>query len=321
MIRAALGFDTSCYTTSVALADADSPVTGRPYIQRRRPLEVPMGARGVRQSLAVFQHIGNLPELAEQLLAEQDASGARIVCVAASARPRPIEGSYMPVFTVGEGYGRAIAAALRVPFIPTSHQQGHVRAAMEGLKGYDAPFMAAHLSGGTTELLRVSGPLNVEILGETGDLNAGQLVDRVGVALGLPFPCGPGLEALAISGRAASRIPSSVKGLAISFSGAEACAKRLIASGDLSREDIAAEVYSCLARALGKWIGAAAAATGLNRALMAGGVASSLLLRRLVEGYISKMGIRIALDWALPELSGDNAVGVALIGAEALNRG
>ena len=142
-MKAALGIDTSCYTTSVALAVEDGAL-----LSRRRLLDVEQGARGLRQSEALFQHVQRLPALLEDMLSK--AGEAQIACVCASARPRDAEGSYMPVFTAGTGFARAIAASLRVPFYETSHQQGHVRAAMEGAGALPEEFLALHLSGGTT---------------------------------------------------------------------------------------------------------------------------------------------------------------------------
>ena len=138
----------------------------------------------------------------------------------------------MPVFTAGTGFARAIAASLRVPFFGTSHQQGHVRAAMEGAGALPGEFLALHLSGGTTEVLHVRPGLKIALLGGSNDLHAGQLVDRVGVRMGLPFPAGPALEALARQGTAKGCLPASrtAKGRS-PFSGAEAQAMRMLEAG------------------------------------------------------------------------------------------
>ena len=307
---AVLGLDTSCYTTSAALAGEEGLIG-----QKRRLLTVEAGERGLQQSQGLFQHVVRLGGLVEELMREHPEAHVRAVC--ASTRPRDVEGSYMPVFTVGEGHGRAVAAALHVPFFETSHQQGHVRAARvdSGLTGGD--FLALHLSGGTTELLHAQGE-RLTLLGGSNDLHAGQFVDRVGVALGLVFPCGPALEALARRGTAHSLLPIWVKGLECSFSGSESAAQRLIASSSLSPEDMAAEVYSCLARTLARLFENARQATRQRRVLLSGGVASSLLLRELLPDRLHRLKSPMKLYWGRPELSGDNACGVALIGVERL---
>ena len=180
-----IGFDTSNYTTSAAVFGG-----GRAE-NRGRLLTVPQGALGLRQSDALFQHVKRLHLMVEQLRAE--GAIGRIAAVGASTRPREVEGSYMPCFLVGEGAGRTLASALGAPFYPCSHQQGHVAAAAwsagrEDL--LDRPHLAWHLSGGTTELLRVEPEghtVRAEVIGGTSDISAGQLVDRTGVLLGLPL--------------------------------------------------------------------------------------------------------------------------------------
>lgn len=312
-MRCALGIDTSCYTTSVALAG-----DGGVLASRRRLLDVEPGARGLRQSEALFQHVQRLSALLEDMLCE--AKDMQIVCVCASVRPRDAEGSYMPVFTAGEAFARSIAAALRVPALQTSHQQGHVRAAMEGAGALPEEFLALHLSGGTTEILRVRPGLKIELLGGSNDLHAGQLVDRVGVRMGLSFPAGPALEALARHGTARGAFPLAHREGEVSFSGAEAQAMRMLDAG-AAREDVAAEVYSYLARAVAYLIGWAYGRTRLQAALVSGGVASSALLRELLPGRLAKLSCPVRLHWGKPEMSGDNACGVALIGWEEFNNG
>ncbi len=306
-MAAVLGIDTSCYTTSCALADERGLIG-----QQRRLLTVELGGRGLMQSEGVFQHVGRLPALVERLLAEAGHPAISAVC--ASTRPRPVEGSYMPVFTVGEGFARSIASALNAPFYATSHQEGHIRAAMVGtaLAPGDS-FLALHLSGGTTEIVRVKDG-RIGLVGGSNDLHAGQFIDRVGVRLGLPFPAGPELEKLARRGEARARLPIWVRGSECSFSGSESAAQRMIDAGDLSPEDMAAEVFSCVARSIAKALWNAAQAVGEKKLLLAGGVASSSLLREILPGRLRRLGADVELNWGRPELSGDNAGGVALIG-------
>ena len=195
-MRAVLGMDTSCYTTSCALVTPEGEILS----SSRRLLTVEDGARGLMQSQGLFQHVKNLPQMVQNVMA--DVSDAEICAVCASTRPRPAEDSYMPVFRAGESQARAAASLLRVPFYPASHQEGHVRAAMVDA-GIDEtkPFLALHLSGGTTEIL-LSEEGKLTLLGGSLDLHAGQLVDRTGVRLHMPFPAGPSLEKLAMEGRA-----------------------------------------------------------------------------------------------------------------------
>ena len=311
-MRAVLGIDTSCYTTSAALA-ADGRILG----QKRRLLTVEQGERGLMQSEGVFQHVNRLPALIEALMAE--AGDVQIEAVCASTRPRPVDGSYMPVFTVGTGYARALAAALHAPFLETSHQEGHIRAALvdTGLKP-EGRFLALHLSGGTTEVVTVDAGA-IALAGGSNDLHAGQFIDRVGVRLGLSFPAGPALETMARRGTAEARLPIWVRGGVCSFSGSESAAQRMIDAGALSADDMAAKVFSCVARTVAKMIVNAAHEREIHHVLLAGGVASSTLLRELVEKRVKKQDARVRLYWGRPELSGDNACGPALIGWERIH--
>ena len=309
----ALGLDTSCYTTSAALAGEDAEP-----VQARQLLPVPAGERGLRQSEAVFAHVR---QLSAQIQAVMQKAAEPIACVCASAAPTQEADSYMPVFQVGLNTGRSVAAALGVPFFETSHQQGHIMAARYGTGLQADRYIALHLSGGTTDVLLADHD-SLTPLGASLDLHAGQLVDRIGVALRLPFPCGPHLEVLARRGECRERIPVSIEkdGLQCHLSGAENALLRLIESGE-SPENTAAEVYGVLCRTVLRLLHAAAEKTGCRDVLLAGGVASSLLLREMLQARNEKRRTGLNLFFGRPEFSGDNAVGVALIGLKKLQCG
>lgn len=315
-MNAVLGIDTSCYTTSMALADAD---TGKIWACERALLPVRDGECGLQQSAGVFEHVRQIPAIAQRLF--DKAPQAVPVAVCASTVPRSTqEDSYMPVFRVGESMARVLAAAYHVPFYATSHQDGHIRAALidSGLDVH-SDFLVLHLSGGTTEMLCYrQGDLS--IVGGSSDLQAGQLVDRIGVKLGLPFPSGPALEQLALRGQAKGEVGVSMKGCFCQLSGAETRLSRWIDAGEHAPEDIAAEVYDLLCRSILRMVQAGLEETGLSVALLAGGVASSAHLRRLIQGRIEKRRLRMRVSFARPEYAGDNAVGVALIGRERYRR-
>ena len=310
MRQVVVGLDTSCYTTSAAAVTVDGQVVA----SCRQLLPVKLGERGLRQSEGVFIHVRQLPGRLEEL--REFIRGDEIVAVCASSRPRDEEESYMPVFQVGDAQARGMAAMLGVPCFASTHQRGHVAAAMVDSGIAPGDLLAVHLSGGTTELLSLRGE-ELTLLGGTLDLHAGQVVDRVGVALGLPFPAGPHLEKLALQGHAEARLPVSMAegGLRCHLSGAESQAQRWIASGAISPEDTAMEIYDLLARTVARMILAGAAKTGIRQVLIAGGVASSALFRRLVMERIRKSDRRLRVCFGRPEYSGDNAVGAALIGA------
>lgn len=305
----ALGLDTSCYTTSAALC----PAQGEPF-QARRLLPVPAGERGLRQSEAVFAHVRQIGEMVKTVMAKAQEP---ISCVCASSAPRDGEDSYMPVFEVGKNVGKTVASALGVPFFETTHQRGHIAAARFGTGLEAEKFIALHLSGGTTDVLLSDGDRLLP-LGASVDLHAGQLVDRIGVRLGLPFPCGPYLEALARNGHAEARVPASMEkdGLHCHLSGAEAQLMRMAETE--KPENVAAEVYSVLCRTVLRMVSAAAEEAGTDQILLAGGVASSGLLREEILRRNARRRLGLTLFFGRPEFSGDNAVGAACIGLKKL---
>lgn len=306
-----LGFDTSNYTTSAAVFG------GGTAENRGRLLTVPEGALGLRQSDALFQHVKRLHLMVEQL--RTDGAMGRIDAVGASTRPREVEGSYMPCFLVGEGEGRALAAALGVPFFPCSHQQGHIAAAAwsagrEDL--LDRPCLAWHLSGGTTELLRVEPEghsVRAEAVGGTSDIAAGQLIDRTGVLLGLPFPAGKALDALYPEAGSRLDFPVKLKDLTFSLSGMENQVKKLLEQGegpaDIARfalDTIIGVVIRATREAQRRWPGLPV--------LCSGGVASNRQLRAAMERECGAV-------FAQPRYAADNALGVAILAHRALERG
>ncbi|MFZ3170690.1 MAG: hypothetical protein WA118_01690 [Carboxydocellales bacterium] len=348
-----LGIDTSNYTTSVALVND----RGHLVVQERKLLQVGEGERGLQQSAAVFQHLTRLPELLTKLWTQVSGGEQggklreQIKLITVSTRPRPQQGSYMPVFRVGEGYAKTLANALEIPLLETTHQEGHLMAGLWSAGGPQGQeFLAVHLSGGTTELLKVhhlskaqhlpkaqhqskaatmektTTPtfsqdfFQIELLGGTQDLHAGQFVDRVGVALGLEFPAGPRLEQLAQQAEASKlTIPSSVQGMSISFSGPESQAQRFIAEGKPPAE-IARAVEKCIALSLEKLLLQALQNYGLREMLIVGGVAANQYIRTRLSQKLEHPAVKAKLYFAEPVYSSDNAVGVALLGREYVLR-
>ena len=228
-MRVTLGFDTSCYTTSAAMVSESGDVIAA----SRMLLPVAQGERGLRQSEAVFAHVRQMPQVMHDLRSQAGSSDVQIAAVCASASPRDDDDSYMPVFTVGLGHARVVADALGVPLFTTSHQRGHIAAGLVGNPTPNDSFVALHLSGGTTELVHCTRD-SLTLIGGSKDLHAGQMVDRVGVALGLGFPAGPALEklALAYTQPTLALLPASLEqgDLFCHLSGAETKAQQLIRS-------------------------------------------------------------------------------------------
>lgn len=314
MSRCFVGFDTSNYTTSCALCSE----AGEVLANIRIPLPVRDGERGLRQSDAVFLHTRQLPNVCRTL--RETIGNREVVAVGYSGRPRPKEDSYMPCFLAGRAAAEAFAAGLGIPVYEFSHQEGHIMAA-----GYSAgmtpimqskKFGAFHVSGGTTEVLSVQPDqtgFDIAIVGGTLDLHAGQAIDRIGVMMGLSFPCGKEMERLAATNR--SPVPKplvKVAGTNCHLSGLENLAQKLWKESGNSAL-VSAFVLEYLAKVLEDMT------KGLDQTepglpiLYAGGVMSNRFLQ-------TRLATRPDSYFADPAFSADNAAGIALLCRDAWYR-
>ncbi len=304
---ACLGIDTSNYTTSAAVYDPASDAV----VQVKRLLTVRSGERGLRQSDALFQHTRALPELLEQLCGQAPAP---YQAIGVSVRPRDAEGSYMPCFLAGVSAARAAACAGGIPCFSFSHQCGHIAAALYSahrLDLVDKEFIAFHVSGGTTEALLVHADreriLSCRLIGSTLDLNAGQAIDRVGVMMGLDFPCGPALEQLALKSSGAARVRPVIRGCDCSLSGVENQCRALLERGE-AKENVARFCLDSIGAALDRMAAAALAEYGPHELVFSGGVMSNSLIR-------AGLTARYPAFFAQPAFSCDNAAGTAVLAA------
>ena len=302
-----IGFDTSNYTTSIAYFD------GAFGENCSKLLLVKEGALGLRQSDAVFSHTKSLPELSGRLFSHIQASDIKAVGV--STQPRALDGSYMPCFMVGYSHAKMLSDALSVPLFTCSHQQGHVAACLWSagrMDLMDQPHLAWHLSGGTTELLYVE-PDGKNVcctrIGGTSDISAGQLIDRTGQMLGLPFPAGKHLDAL--SKEAVDREIFAVKcpELEFSLSGVQNKVQQYYERTQNSCET-AAYALRCMAKAVCKATANALKLYPDTPVVFSGGVASNSLLRQMTAQFKPV--------FAEPQFSTDNAMGVAILAHRAM---
>lgn len=313
-----LGLDTSNYTTSAALCDED----GHILWNQKKLLPVKEGERGLRQSDAVFLHVKALSETAEGLNKVLFETEGKLCAIGTSVSPRDSEGSYMPCFLVGSGVGEMLSAAMQIPRYSFSHQAGHIMAAAYSAceKQMDAldtllqkPFLAFHVSGGTTDILYtkpdVEKILTVERLGGTMDINAGQLIDRMGVKMGLSFPSGAAMDEMALAyteqspKRKIPKAPLTVRELTCNLSGLENKATALWEES-ADRAFISTYVLHAVAMTLLRLTENLQAVYPDTPILYAGGVMSSRYIRR----FLSPHG-----RFAEAAFSSDNAAGVALL--------
>ncbi len=298
-----LGIDTSNYTTSIAVSD-DTEIIA----QVQTPLAVKHGERGLRQSDAVFAHTVNLPELFSKL----EYSGYSAVGVSSS--PRDNEGSYMPCFIAGVSAASSASSSLNAPLYRFSHQRGHIAAALYSVGREELlsnELIAFHVSGGTTEILHLKDG-KIGLIGGTEDLSCGKLIDRVGVMLGLDFPCGMALSELA-------RFPDDIKGIKLSvndlsfnISGIENKASDLISSG-AEREYVASYVIAYVYKLIKRLTEVCAERYPSLPLIYSGGVMSNHYIRAKIENEFGGL-------FAEPRFSRDNAAGIARLAMMQYNR-
>lgn len=297
-----LGFDTSNYTTSIAYFDG----IGGDNCSRLLPVR--SGELGLRQSDAVFHHTKSLPELSDRLFSRVDIR--TVTAIGVSTRPRAVEGSYMPCFMVGYSHAKLLADALHVPLIECSHQQGHVAASLWSagrLDLMDVPHLAWHLSGGTTELLLVEPDgknVSCKRIGGTSDISAGQLIDRTGQLLQLPFPSGKHLDMLSADSIKNDLFRVKCTDLNFSLSGVENKMQQYHEQGNAPAET-AAYILRCISYAVFKTTQQAMQLYPGLEVVFSGGVASNTMLRTELSQF--------SPIFAQTQYSTDNAMGVAVL--------
>ncbi len=303
-----LGIDTSNYTTSVAVIDK----SGELIANLKNLLPVKPGERGLRQSDALFAHTKNLPALLDE--AKRLTSDGVIAAVGVSTRPRKREGSYMPCFLAGVSASYAAALGAGVPLYEFSHQCGHIMAALYS-SGRDIPdeFAAFHISGGTTELVRARAVENgfiCDTVGGTKDLNAGQIIDRLGVYMGFPFPSGKYMEEASLANtQPLPKKKPTVHGTEINLSGLENIAVKLYDETS-DKALVSAFIFNYIADAINMMCEGYRAKYGDMPFVFAGGVMSNKLIRSKLETHFDS-------SFAEPALSCDNAVGIAVLAKNA----
>ncbi|NMP37020.1 MAG: peptidase M22 [Clostridiales bacterium] len=300
-----LGIDTSNYTTSAAVYDSGTGLA----VQKKKLLPVKKGERGLRQSDALFHHTVQLPEVTDELFGEVCAP---VDAVGVSVSPTTRPGSYMPCFLAGVAAAKTLCAASGIPLYTFSHQQGHIAAALYSAgktELINERFIAFHVSGGATDVLLVSPDedriILPELIASSSDLKAGQAVDRTGVALGLDFPAGAALDALARQSKRTFNIKVKLVNGCCSLSGLENKCMKMISDGE-APEDVARMCIEYIAAALSAMTEAATAKYGSLPLVYSGGVMSNSIIReRFAEKYKAY--------FAQPDFSCDNAAGTAYL--------
>jgi len=301
-----LGIDTSNYATSLAVFDTDA---GEVVCDCKKFLPVKEGQLGLRQSDALFHHTAALPAMLAELGSRADLT--EISAVGVSAKPRPVEGSYMPCFLAGVSAATAFALSRALPLVQLTHQQGHIAAALYATgqpELFNQETLVFHVSGGTTDLLLCHGVERITPLGTSSDLYAGQAVDRLGVKLGYPFPAGVYVSEQAALCTEKVRPKVSVHGLTCSLSGLENQCARLLAEGR-NAAYVCKYCLLCVGETLVRMANNALAEHPGLPVVFAGGVMSSDLIRTYVTNRVP------GAHFVPGRFASDNAIGISILAA------
>lgn len=299
-----LGVDTSNYTTSTAFIDDEGVIK-----QQKQLLPVKEGERGIRQSDAVFHHTKAYPALLGELLKN---TNEKPVAIGVSVTPTTEKGSYMPCFLVGEAASTALAETLKVPLFKFSHQQGHIAAALystNNLHLLNERFIAFHVSGGTTDAVLCEYDkkdlFKVTPISSSNDLKAGQAIDRIGVKMGINFPCGKEIEKLALKSDKKYKNRIKLYNGDCSLSGLENKALKMLDEGN-SNEDVSMFLLTFIADTLCAMVDDIFSKYSTLPLVFAGGVMSNSIIKEIITS-------KYPAFFAPPEFSCDNAAGISVL--------
>jgi N6-L-threonylcarbamoyladenine synthase len=319
-----LGIESSCDETGVALVDAASEGTPQLLAQAlHSQVDMHQAYGGVVPELASRDHIRRVLPLTRQVLAEAGCNLQDIDLVAYTRGPG-LAGALL----VGAGVAVALAEALGRPTLGIHHLEGHLLSPFLSADPPQFPFIALLVSGGHTQLMRVDAVGRYTLLGETIDDAAGEAFDKSAKLLGLGYPGGPALSALARQGRAdAFVLPRPLlhkPNLDFSFAGLKtAVAVRLgqlgAALSDGQRADMAASVQSAIVDVLCAKSLRALQASGLHRLVVAGGVGANASLRQRLGEACRRIGASV--HYPEPALCTDNGAMIALAAGMRWQRG
>jgi len=313
-----LGVETSCDETGIGLAEV-----GRGLLAHRLFSQIDLHAAygGVVPELASRDHVRRIVPLLKETLAAADCQLSELSAVGYTTGPG-LAGALL----VGAGFAEALAFSLGIPAIPIHHLEGHLLSPMLSADPPQFPFVALLVSGGHTQLMRVSGVGDYELLGESVDDAAGEAFDKTAKLLGLPYPGGPvlsGLAAEGVAGRFKLPRPMIHSGdLAFSFSGLKTAvltATRQASFDAAQIPDLAAEFQEAVVDVLCAKSKAALVQTGLSRLVVAGGVGANARLREVLVKELGKRKVRVYF----PELEycSDNGAMIAFACAMRIQAG
>ena len=314
-----LGIETSCDETGVAVYD-DQQGLMADLLYSQTHLHAEYG--GVVPELASRDHIRKTLPMIDEALAQSHSGRADIDAIAYTAGP-----GLVGALLVGASIAKSLAFAWQIPAIGVHHMEGHLLAPMLGKERPDYPFLALLVSGGHTQLMHCQGLGQYELLGESLDDAAGEAFDKVAKMLGLAYPGGPAIEALARLGQADRfRFPRPMTdrpGLDFSFSGLKTFTmntlKNIAAPSEQDKADIALAFQTAVCDTIRIKCRRAAEQTGLNQMVIAGGVSANQALRQTLQLMTRETGCQVF--YPALKLCTDNGAMIAYAGLQHLLKG
>ncbi|MBI3773689.1 MAG: tRNA (adenosine(37)-N6)-threonylcarbamoyltransferase complex transferase subunit TsaD [Gammaproteobacteria bacterium] len=313
-----LGIETSCDETGIAIYDSEAGLLAHALYSQ---VQLHDDYGGVVPELASRDHVRKTLPLIRQVLAEAGLKGGQINGVGYTAGP-----GLIGALLVGAAIGRSLAWAWGVPAVAVHHMEGHLLAPMLEPAPPEFPFVALLVSGGHTMLVEVAGVGQYRLLGDTVDDAAGEAFDKTAKLLGLGYPGGPALAALAAQGNPSRfkfpRPMTNRPGLDFSFSGLKTYALTTLRSAgndDQTRADIARAFEEAVADTLAIKCRRALEATGMKRLVLAGGVSANQRLRERMQRLSTEQQVQIY--YPRPQFCTDNGAMIAYAGWRRLQAG
>jgi N6-L-threonylcarbamoyladenine synthase len=310
-----LGLESSCDDSAAALVTGDRRILAQAVVGQTQAHQ-PYG--GVVPEIAARAHVQILPGLIEKVFADAKMSVHDIDAVAATAGPGLIGGVMVALLA-----GKGLALATGKPLIAVNHLEGHALSPRLADPGLDFPYLLLLVSGGHCQILEVRGAGDYRRLATTIDDAAGEAFDKTAKLLGLPYPGGPAIEALAKKGDpAAVSLPRPLVGSGephFSFAGLKSAVQRAVASGDFRAEDIAASFQQAVVDCLVDRTRLALEQSDAPALVVAGGVAANEAVRNALAALANEDRRRFSVppQW----LCTDNAAMIAWAGAERFEAG
>jgi len=309
-----IAFETSCDETAVAILDGSRGLMAN-VIHSQFDVHAAYG--GVVPELAARDHLRRLPLLLDQALREADCRWDDIDGVGYTAGP-----GLLGALMTGAAFAKGVARSRGLPALGVHHLEGHLLAPMLESPSPDFPFLAMLVSGGHTQLIRVDGVGRYELLGETLDDAVGEAFDKSAKLMGLGYPGGAALSKLAEQGSrdaiAFARPMVDRPGLQFSFSGLKTAVANALRNG-ADHADVAASFEQAVIDTLVIKIRRALEQTGLQRLVLAGGVAANRPLRARLARLMAERGGEVF--YPSPVLCTDNAAMIAYVAAQRLLAG